>query len=230
MLEERLLRLLASIEQVGVWLSILAWISAAAGAVVMAYVLRNEKRRAMWVPAVIVGAVALVANLADYVITLHVTPDLALEANPLGRNVVEHFGLCAAKWYGLTGKILVSIIAGQMFAYYLANRERLFPTQAGSFPEFLIRMGNRSTTVRERLLASFTVFCFFFAGVQIFPFYIAYLNWLVYSPFRNSLPSVPVALFLLLGSLAIAFVAVTYRGFVASSPPQSMKGLPEGWR
>lgn len=174
----------------------------------------------------IVGAVALVANLADYFVTLSVTPDLSLEANPLGRNVLEHYGLQVAKWYGLTGKILVSILAGQMFAFYLANRERLFPTQARSFPEFLFRMGNCSKTVCARFVAFFTVFCFFFAGIQLFYFYIAYLNWLVHSELRSHLPSVPLALLLLLCSVAIAFVAVTYRGFVVRSP-QRIQTLAE---
>lgn len=217
-LEDGMLRLMIAVQQLGVWPAVLAWVSAAAGTVAMVYILRTEKRRAVWVPAAIVGAVALVANLADYFITLYRTPDLSLEVNPLWRNVVDHFGLVVAKWYGLTGKIFVSIVAGQMFAFYLANRERLFPVGARSFPQFLLRMGNRSQTIRERFVASFTIFCFFFAGVQLFYFYIAYLNWIGQSEFRNQLPSVPVALILLLCLLAIAFVALTYRGFVVSSP------------
>ncbi len=218
MTEEGLLSLLAVIEGVGVWLSVLAWFTVAGGAVAMVYILRTEKRRVVWVAAAIVGAVALLANMADYVVTLYRTPDLGLEMNPLWRNVVDHFGLVVAKWYGLTGKIFVSIVAGQMFAFYLANRERLFPVEARSLPQFLLRMGNRSKTLRERFVALFTIFCFFFAGIQLFYFYIAYLNWLVHSELRNHLPSVPVALFLLLLSLTIAFVGLTYRGFVVWSP------------
>ncbi len=162
MTEQELLRLMGVIENAGVWLSVLAWFWVAAGAVAMAYVLRNEGRHAVWRAAAIVGVVALVANLGDYFVTLWVTPDLRLEPNPLGRNVLEHFGRQVAKWYGLTGKILVSILAGQMFAFYLGNHERLFPAQARSFPEFLLRMGNRSRTFRARLAAFFTVFSFFF--------------------------------------------------------------------
>lgn len=225
MTEEGLLSLLAAIEGVGVWLSVLAWFTVAGGAVAMCYVLRHERRRAVWVAAAIVGVVALVANMADYVVTLYRTPDLGLEANPLGRNVVKHFGLEMAKWYGLTGKIFVSILAGQMFAFYLANRERLFPIQAGSLTEFILRMGNRSNTLRERLVASFTIFCFFFAGVQLFYFYIAYLNWLVHSELRNNLPSVLVALFLVLLSLIIAFVGLTYRGFAVRSPATKRENI-----
>ena len=227
MAEERLISLMVAIEQVGVWLSVLAWFSLVAGTIGMGYVLRKEKRRSVWGAAAIVGGVALVANLADYFVTLSVSPDLSLEANPLWRNVVGYFGLSVAKWYGLTGKIMISILAGQLFAFYLANRERLFPVRAGSVPQFLFRMGNRSRTLRERLVASFTVFAFFFAGVQFFSFYIAYLNWLVHSELRNHLPSVPVALFLCLCSLTVAFVAATYRGFVDSSPPHNVKIPPD---
>lgn len=211
MLEDALFRLLALVEQVGVWLSILAWISVAAAAVVMAYVLRNEKRGAVWAAAAIVGAVALGANLADYFVTLYLTPDLSLEANPLWRNMVKDFGLHVAKWYGLTGKILVSILAGQMFAFYLSNRERLFPDRATSLVEFLRGMGNRSKTLRERLVALITVFAFFFAGVQPLFLYIAYLNW-TEAPAR--LPSVPVAIMLYTVTLAIVFVATTYQDWV----------------
>jgi hypothetical protein len=226
MLETELLRLMAMIEQVGVWPAVLAWITAVVVPLIMAYVLRTEKRRTVWVAAAIVGVVALVANLADYVVTLHMTPDLNLEANPLWRNVVDHFGLTVAKWYGVTGKICVSIAAGQMFAFCLVNRARLFPREAGSLPQFLGRLGTRPETFRERIVALFTEFAFFFAGVQLFYFYIAYVNSLVHSVFPHYLPSVPLALFLLLGALTIAFVAITYRGFTARSSLDGIKELP----
>ncbi|MFQ5931085.1 MAG: hypothetical protein ACE5MM_01625 [Nitrospiraceae bacterium] len=218
LLEAELLRLMDAVQRVGVWPAVLAWITAVAVPLIMAYVLRTERRRAVWVPAFIVGSVALVANLADYVVTLSYNPDLSLEVNPLWRNVVDHFGLTVAKWYGLTGKICISIAAGQMFAFYLVNRERLFPPGAASLPQFLVCLGTRSATFRERIVALFTVFAFFFAGVQLFYFYIAYVNSLVHSELRNHLPSVPLALFLLLGALTIAFVAITYRDYAASSP------------
>lgn len=106
MLEDELFRLLATIERIGVWLSILAWVTVAGGAVAMAYVLRHEMRRAVWTAAAIVGLVALLANFADYFVTLYRSPDLTLEANPLWRNIVDSFGLQVAKWYGHTGKSL----------------------------------------------------------------------------------------------------------------------------
>ena len=97
MLEEELYGLLAWIEEAGLWLSVLAWLTVAAGATVMAYVLRRERRRAIWLAEVIVGAVALAANLADYVVTLFRSPDLSLEANPLWSIVVNQWGLGPAK-------------------------------------------------------------------------------------------------------------------------------------
>ena len=218
LLEAELIHLMHAVQQAGVWPAVLAWITAVAAPLIMAYVLRDEKRPAVWLPAALVGAVALVANLADYVVTLSYNPDLSLEVNPLWRNVVDHFGLTVAKWYGLTGKICISIAAAQMFAFYLVNRARLFPREAGSLPQFLIRLGTRPATFRERIVALFTVFAFFFAGVQLFYFYIAYVNSLVHSELRHHLPSVPFALFLLLGVLTIVFVAITYRGYAVSSP------------
>ncbi len=215
MLEDELFRLLSTIERIGVWLSILAWVTVAGGAVAMAYVLRHETRRAVWTAAAIVGIVALLANLTDYFVTLYRSPDLALEANPLWRNIVDSFGLLVAKWYGLTGKFLVSVLAGQMFAFYLSNQERLFPVRAASFPQFLLRMGNRSRTLRERFVGLFTVFAFFFAGIQLLYVYIAYLNWHGDQEQLNYLPSFPLAIILLLVLLAVAFVSVTYRSFGA---------------
>ncbi len=156
-------------------------------------------------------ALALTANLVDYFVTLRISPDLALEANPLWRNVVDRWGLRVAKWYGLTGKILVSLLAGQMFAFFLSNLHRLYPTRARSLAEFLRRMGDRSKTRRERLAALFTLFAFFFAGIQLLYFYIAYLNWVEYS---RHLPSVPLAILFLIGAVALAFAAVSYRAFL----------------
>jgi hypothetical protein len=70
----------------------------------MAYLLCNEKV-AIWRRASLVGSMALAGNLAAYFVTVRHSPDLALEANPLWRNVLDHFGLRIAKWYGLSGKV-----------------------------------------------------------------------------------------------------------------------------
>ncbi len=213
MLEEELFRLLASLERLGVWPSVLAWLTVAGGSVAMAFTLRQERRPGIWKAAAAVAVLALAANLADYFVTLRISPDLALEANPLWRNVVDRWGLRVAKWYGLTGKILISLLAGQMFAFFLSNLHRLYPTRARSFAEFLRRMGDRSKTRRERLAALFTLFAFFFAGIQLLYFYIAYLNW---TDDPQRLPSVPVMILVLIVALGAAFAAVSYRAFLGT--------------
>ncbi len=213
MVEDLFFRLLSLIQQLGPGLSILAWFTVACGAGAMGYALRQERRRSVWLAGVLVGIVALVANLADYFITLHRSPDLRFEANPLWRNVVDSYGLTLAKWYGFTGKIFVSVLAGQMFAFYLSNLERLFPNQTDSFIDFLLQMGEQARTLRDRVLALFTVFAFFFAGMNLLYFYIAYTNSIEDPALLNRLPSAPVAVFMAVVALTITFTILTYRAY-----------------
>lgn len=210
MAEQALFRLMVLVEHLGVGLSWLAWITVAAGAALMAWVLRHERRRSIWTRATAMG----LAALADYFVTLHRNPDLSLEANPLWRLVVDHYGLAVARWYGLTGKILVSIIAAEMTAYYLANRHRLFPAQANSLAQFLRHLGSRAHTRGERLASLFTVFAFFFAGLNLLYFYIAYTNWLLDPVALDRLPSAPVAVMIVVAGLVIAFTLLTWNAFM----------------
>lgn len=218
--EELLFRSLVLLERLGVWLSVLAWLTVALGVAAMAYILRNEKL-AIWRPALVFGLMALSANLADYFVTLYRSPDLSWEANPLWRNVVDRFGLTVAKWYGLTGKILISVLAAQMLAFYLGNRKRLFPVQACSPLEFLARMGSQARTLRERVLGLFTIFAFFFAGVNLLYFYIAYTNWVDNPEGFVPLPSLPVSLLLFVSTVAVVFGVLTYREFRRSIAAKS---------
>src|SRR4051794_1239128 len=119
MADELLARLLVWIESWGIWLSWLAWATVFCGALAMFRATRHLRTRRTWLFALLVAVLALAAHLADYWITLVRSPDLALEANPIWRNVIAHYGLGVAKWYGLTGKLLVSLLAGQMTAFYL---------------------------------------------------------------------------------------------------------------
>ncbi len=219
MADDLLFRLLALLERLGVGLAVVAWLAVALGAATMAYVLRNEKVT-IWRRASLVGILALAANLADYFVTLQRSPDLTFEANPLWRNVVDHFGLRIAKWYGLTGKILVSVLAAQMFAFYLSQRETIYPEQARSLLHFLMQMGSRARTLRERLLGLFTIFAFFFAWINAFYLYIAYTNSLDNLDVLRRLPSVPVSILILVAMLAIAFSLTTYRAFRRSIVPK----------
>ncbi len=204
--------MLALLERLGVWLSVVAWLTIVLGIAAMAYALHKESL-SIWRRASLAGILALAANLADYFVTLRHSPDLTLEANPLWRNVVDHFGLRIAKWYGLSGKIFVSVLAAQMFAFYLSRREAIYPSQARSLLHFLMRMGSRAHTFRERLLGLFTIFAFFFAWVNVCYFYIAYTNSLDNPETLQKLPSVPVAILSLMATLVIAFSLTTYRAF-----------------
>jgi len=145
---------------------------------------------------------------------------VTLEANPLWRNVVDHFGLRIAKWYGLSGKVFVSVLAAQMFAFYLSRRETIYPPHVCSLLHFLMRMGSRARTIRERLLGLFTIFAFFFAWMNVFYLYVAYINSLDNPDVLEKLPSVPVSLLILVAALATAFSLTTYRAFRRSSVPK----------
>jgi hypothetical protein len=227
MSDELLIRLLAWVESWGVWLSWLAWATVFFGALAMWWATCNVRGRRIWTAAFIVTVLAIAAHMADYIITLRRSPDLALELNPLWRNIVLHYGLGVAKWYGITGKLLVSVLSGQMTAFYLGNRSRLAPRAAGlKFPAFLKRMGERSQTWRERGTALFTIFAFFFAGLTFFYFYIAYQNSITDPAQLDRLPSTPAAVLLYVVGLGLAFVTLTYRAYLAE-PVAVGKGAGE---
>jgi len=219
MAEDSLFRSLTLLERLGIWLAVVAWLTIALGTAAMAYVLRHE-RVTIWRRASLVGILALASNLADYFVTLQRSPDLTFEANPLWRNVVDHFGLRIARWYGLTGKVFVSVLGAQMFAFYLSQRETIYPAQARSLLHFLMRMGSRARTFRERLLGLFTIFAFFFAWMNVFYLYIAYTNSLENLDVLEQLPSVPVTILIFVAALAIAFSLTTYRAFRRSMVPK----------
>lgn len=214
MSDDLLIRLLAWIETWGVWLSWLAWATVFFGALAMLRATRGVRGRRIWTAAFVVTALAVVAHLADYFITLDRSPDLALELNPLWRNVVTRYGLGWAKWYGLTGKLLVSVLAGQMTAFYLGNRWRLSPNASGLGPAGFVRhMGERSQNWRERGTALFTIFAFYFAGLTFFYFYIAYQNSITDPVQLDRLPSTPIAVLAYVVLLVVGFVFITYRAY-----------------
>jgi hypothetical protein len=197
-----------------VWLSWLAWATVFFGALAMLRATRDVRGLAIWTAALVVTALAVVAHMTDYVITLRRSPDLALELNPLWRNIVEHYGIGVAKWYGLTGKLLVSVLAGQMTAFYVGNRARLFPRASNLGPRaFTAHMGERSRTWPDRAAALFTIFAFFFAGLTFFYFYIAYQNALTDPATLDRLPSTPMAVLAYVVLLCVAFLVLTYRAY-----------------
>jgi hypothetical protein len=204
----------ACAEHLGLPLAVLAWSSVFFGAVGMVGVLRRHSLRPFLLPSLGVGALALFAHSLDYWVTLRMSPNLAMEANPIWRIVIDGFGLRLALAYGLSGKLLLSVLSFEFFAYYLVQRERLYPAGVGglrSFWDSYGRTGNGYQAVRGANLVNF--FCFAFALQSPFVVYVALLNSLVNQPAYLRLPSMPTALVLYLGALTASYPLVTYRAF-----------------
>ena len=207
----------AYVERLGVPLAILAWVSVFVGAVGMTGVLSRHSLRRYFVPALGVGAFALFAHSLDYWVTLRMSPTLALEANPIWRIVIDAFGLRLALAYGLSGKLLLSLLSFECFAYYLVQREGLYPTGADGIRSFWGAYGRTEIgyeAVRWANLANF--FCFGFALLSPFVAYVALLNGFVNHSAYLRLPSMPTALVLYLVALTAGYLLVTYRGFRCS--------------
>lgn len=191
--DELLDRSFGLVEQLGLPISVLAWGVVAASVVAMAAVLR-AKPSVRWAPALAVGAAALVAHLMDYFVTLHITPDLELEANPLWRIAVRSFGLQAAKAYALSGKVLLSVLSAQLFAWYLGVPK---PVSDAAF-----------LSAKKPELQSLTrFFAFSFALFGPYFLYITAYNWLgfVESPWYERAPSPPLAIPLYFLGVGIAY-------------------------
>lgn len=203
------------VEGMGLPLAILAWVSVFGGSIGMVFVLRRHSMTGRWLPSLVVGGIALLAHLLDYFVTLRLTPDLSLEANPLWRIVVDRMGLGVAKVYGLSGKILVSILSFELFAFYLIQRERLFPGSATGFADFQRRFGTQGTTGWRgscQNIGSF--FAFMFALLGPFFFYITFLNSIgADETLCARLPSLPVVIAAYLILLMLAYGWANYRAF-----------------
>lgn len=203
-----------AVERLGLPLAIAAWVAVFAGAIGMAIVLRPVRARGVWVPALAVGITALTAHLLDFTVTLQMSPDLEAEANPIWRIVIDAWGLPAAKLYGFTGKLLLAILSFELFAYYLAQREGLFPDGAEGFSSFWRNFGAgcpASRLVRWQNLASFSAYSFSLLGP--FFFYVAFLNSLSNNTLYLRFPSMPMALAGYLSALTASYFLVTYRAF-----------------
>ena len=206
--------LYAAIEKLGLILPLAAWMSVFIAAIALAVILSRLPMKKVWGCSLVVGLASLSAHLSDYFVTLRVSPDLADEINPIWRIVIDRFGVPLARVYGLTGKILLAVLSFELFAYYLVQREELFPEKKCGFFEFWGGFGSRkgsNHTVRWHNLANF--FSFSFALIGPFFFYVAYLNSLVDSVLYYHLPSAPLALGVYLTVVLLAYFWVTYRAF-----------------
>ncbi len=189
----------------------MAWITVFAGSIGMLLVLRKYSLSGKLKIPLIIGLTTLIAHLADYYITLKVSPDLSLEANPLWRNIIDSFGLNIAKWYGLTGKILLSILSFEFFAFYLIKQKSMFPEVASNIISFYQQFGKTQTTRKLNVECILNYFSFMFALLGPFYYYIALLN--SDSLFQNLLPAVPLMLILYLCALTILYFILNYSAF-----------------
>lgn len=202
------------VEKLGWPLVILPWCTVFAGFIGMIFLLRNHSMKGRWLPSFVVGFLALSGHLLDYFVTIRLCPTLSAEANPIWNVVVEKLGLTIAKWYGFTGKVLLSLLSFQLFAYFLIQRERLLPKEATGFSDFWRRFGvreERRALLRFGNLINF--FSFLFALSGPFYFYIAGLNSISSEALYLRLPSMPVAGLTYLIVLVLVYLLGNYRAF-----------------
>ncbi len=199
------------VQRFGVPLAVLAWVTVFGASVAMALVLRHIPLRPVLVRASIIGALGLLAHLLDYFVTLDITPDLSLEANPLWRVIIDSFGLTLAKVYGLSGKVLLSVVSFELFAWHLSHRATLFPPSASSFGEFVRGLGVGAPRLGN--VRSFFAFAFALFGPYFF--YITALNLAGdrAPDIAEQLPSPPVAIALYFSGVIAAYFGTMYRAF-----------------
>lgn len=194
-------------------LSVLAWLTCLAACLLAAAALRGRAGALLSPAALAVGALALASHAADLGVTLAVSPDLALETNPIWRPVIDGWGLPIARAYGLTGKLMVSVLSWQLYALYLAQREGLYPRPGLSFIGFLGSCGTSSGAVSWRRLASLGAYVFGLSG-PIF-LYAALLNSLVEAApaLHESLPGFGVAVSLYAAVVTLSHPVASYRTY-----------------
>ena len=218
-MDDLLFRVFELVEKIGPSLAIAAWLTVFLGAIGMGFVLRGASLPpAAWRVSLGVGAIGLAAHLLDYFLTLKISPDLALEGNPIWRIAITLFGLPLAKLYALTGQILVSILSAELYAWYLVLREPLFPRAANSIGEFARRFGEdepRIGGVAWRRLACF--FAFLFALLGPYFFYVSALNFvggvLGDQALYDRLPGPIPAIAAWLGIIATGFFVESWRAY-----------------
>ncbi len=107
------------------------------------------------------------------------------------------------KAYGFTGKVLLSVLSFQLFAWYLAHRASLFPASAASFGEFVRKLGVGAP--RFGNVCSFFAFAFALFGPYFFSITLMNVTGDRAPALYERLPSPPVA-------IAIFFVTM-WRAF-----------------
>lgn len=201
----------AFVQRFGVPLAVLAWVTVFSASIAMLFVLRSIPLREVALRAGVVGALALTAHLLDFFVTLDITPDLSMEANPLWRVIIDGFGLRIAKAYGFTGKVLLSVLSFQLFAWHLAHRTSLFPSSATSFGDFVRRLGVGAPRLGN--VRSFFAFAFALFGPYFF--YITLMNVTGdrAPALYGRLPSPPVAIAIFFVGIIAAYFVTMWRAF-----------------
>ena len=194
-------------------------ISVAAGLIIvvifLGIVLYRIWKKRIFIPALIVGAVSLVAHLMDYIITIQMNPDLTLEMNPVWRIVIDYYGLKVALIYGLVGKILLAVFAFECFAFYLLQCRRLYPKQAKNFVSFWRQYGHDQSQARlARWPNILNFFCFALALIGPFYFYVAFMNAMINDPLHALMPPMLSVLLADLIVVALGYFILTYESFL----------------
>ena len=165
------------VERIGAPVAIAAWLTVFLGSIGMAWALRRHALRPHLGRAIVLGLVTMAAHASDIGTTLYVSPDLALEGNPIWLVVVERWGLGFALAYGATGKFLLGVLNVEMYLWYRVTRHGLFPAEASGFREFARRLGDGVPArfgVRWRRIAS--LFAYVFGYLGVWSFYVAFQN------------------------------------------------------
>jgi hypothetical protein len=213
---DTLFALYGLVERFGAPLAVAAWPVAFGAVLGLGAWLRGRlgpHRRAF---AVALG-VSLAAHLLDVALTLYITPNLKIEANPIWLVVVRTMGVPFAIAYGVTGKVLTGILHAECLAAYLVLRPRLQPAEAPTFRAFVQRFGAAAGGgVSWLRVAAF--FAFAFGAFAPFFFYISLLNAIggVWERFDvyDALPSpLPAAIGYGL-ALAVGYYVVSWRAYV----------------
>lgn len=201
----------AMVARLGIPLAVAAWLTVFGGALAMGAILRASDTKGVWPSAIAVGVTGLAAHMLDYFVTLRITPDLAMEANPIWRVVIDNFGLSVARAYGLTGKLLLSVLSAQLFAWHLSHRASLFPAQANGVGDFIQQLGRGAPRMGN--IRSFFAFAFALFGPYFF--YITFMNVTGEASYDlyEKLPSPPVAIVGYFVLVTFAYFATMWRAF-----------------
>ena len=217
------------VERIGAPIAIAAWLTVFLGSLGMAWVLRRHALRPHLVPALVLGTVTMLAHFSDIFVTLKISPDLGLEGNPIWLIVIQNWGLDVAIVYGFTGKALVGVLNVELYLWYRTTRHEVYPSSAGSFREFVSRLGDRCTRrygITWMRIAS--LFAYLFGYLGLWSFWVAMQNWVggtneaLYEKLPSPLIVIPAGLFILAG----AYLVETYLAFRRGAAVTEPSGAP----